>query len=141
VASDWFKEAYNQPGTIGWALAQPDGTEIDLALEQVISESPDGLIFALKEAFEPIQHAPQLVLVLNRPIPGLSKPMSTIDIVGGALTTLSNGRRSLIKPKAVYVYTDKSGRYTFWPPLFKDWRRGGQLAPLPDWPWRIQIAP
>ena len=39
------------------------------------------------------------------------------------------------------VYTDKSGRYTFWPPLFKDWRRDAQMAPLPDWPWRVQIAP
>jgi len=141
LASDMFQVRYNSECAIGWALAQPDGAVVDLPSEMVISESEDGLAFGLKETFEPLQHAPQLTLILNRAAHGLHNRWPTVDIVGGMLTTLSDGRRAIVNAKAVYVDTDASGRYYTlgWTPKLGD--RGYSADPLRVWPWRAQIAP
>ncbi|MDO8587734.1 MAG: hypothetical protein Q7T82_11915, partial [Armatimonadota bacterium] len=141
LASDCFQERYNREGAIGWALSQPDGAVVDLPGEMVISESEDGLMFGLKETFEPIQHGPRLTLILNRAVHGLRRMLPTIDIVGGTLTTLSDGRRAIINATAVYAHTDASGRYYIMGPSRKPGDRGYVDDPLRRWPWRVQVAP
>ena len=137
LASPWFNEQYNQPGAIGWALSQPDGTVIDLLGEQITGESEDGHIFRLKESFEPFAGNPKLLLVLNTPI--ADHRISTIDIIGGTLTTMPDGRRVIINPSAVYAYTDSTGRYMSAIPIFK-W---GSMSDNWNsrWPWKVKIVP
>jgi len=142
LASDWFNKLYNQVGAIGWALSQPDGAVVDLPGEEVVYVWYDGSVLGLKESFEPIQNAPKLVLVLDKAVKGLDPWMSAIDIVGGTLITLKDGQRAVVKPKAVYVYTDAKGRYLGMPvPPFKGLVESGAVAAWPDWPWKVQIAP
>ena len=140
LASDSFKERYNELGAIGWALSQPDGTVVDLPGEIVISESKDGLQFGLKESYEPAR-TPQLTLVLNQPFHGLRPWMPTLDIIGGTLFTLPDGRRAIGNAQEVYADTDASGRYYMMMPWRKSYEanRGNSLSA--DWPWRVQIAP
>jgi hypothetical protein len=145
LASDHFQSAYNQIGAIGWALAQPDGTVIDLPAEAICGEWNDGRTLGLREWFEPIQHGPKLLLCLDEPAvfhsPFRDMDMATIDIIGGKLTTLPDGRRAIVKPEAVYAYADNTGQWMFAFPCLKTVGRNG-LGPITeDWPWKIKIAP
>lgn len=142
LASPWFQSAYYKEGAIGWALLQPDGTAVDLLGEEVIYEWNNGAILGIKEAFEPNTGSPKLLLVLDKPTSGLCDGMCSIDIIGGTLTTLSNGQRAIIKPKAVYAYTDQKGRYMFtlpWPKWLRDPANPSYLWSF--WPWKVQIVP
>jgi photosystem II stability/assembly factor-like uncharacterized protein len=141
LASESFHQRYNEPGAIGWALSQPDGTVVDLPGETVISESADGREFGLKESFEPIQHGPKLTLVLNQPYHGLTPWMPTIDIIGGTLFTLPDGRRAVGNAQAVYACTDASGRYYMMMPWRKSYQANRGNGLNVDWPWRVRIAP
>lgn len=142
LASASFQQRYNEEGAIGWALSQLDGTVVDLPGETVISESSDGIEFGLKESFEPIQNGPNLTLVLNRPYHGLRPWMPTIDIIGGTLFTMPDGRRAIGNPQAVYACTDASGRYYVMMPWDKSYHQANRGDILSDdWPWRVQIAP
>lgn len=142
LASDRFREADSHVGAIGWALSQPDGAVIDLPSEAVCGEWYDGRVIGLREWFEPIPNGPRLFLYLDKPenTNGFRLDMSTIDIIGGTLVTLSDGRRAIMMPKAVYLYTDQKGRVSFPVPWLKNPARGDN-RPVAEWPWKALIAP
>ncbi|MHB9035085.1 MAG: TIGR03790 family protein [Armatimonadota bacterium] len=143
LSSPAFQAAYNQPGNIGWVLSQPDGSVIDLRTEAICGDWYDGRVIGLREWFEPIPNGPSLLLYLDAPIKldGIFKDMATIDIIGGTLVTLSDGRRAIMKSEAVYVYTDSEGRWT--PPL--PWPKATGMNGVSDgsdnWPWKTKVAP
>lgn len=151
LASDSFKAQYNQEGSIGWALSQPDGTVLDMPVETAISEYYDGQVIGLKEWFEPLlNNTPKLFLYLEKPVVGLSDKMTAIDVVGATITTLSNGQRALVNPRAVYAYTDQNGQFMLplpWPkhPQFtNNLRRANSLvesSSQDEWPWKLKITP
>ncbi len=150
LASESFKKQYSQVGAIGWALSQPDGSVIDLSAEATSGQWYDGRVFGLREWFEPILNGPRLYLYLDKPVrvDGLDRDV-TIDIAGATLTTLSSGQRALVRPTAVYAYTNQDGRFA--PPL--PWLKYLQPATgmrdsslinssLDDaWPWKLKVAP
>lgn len=138
LTSESFKTKYNQPGAIGWALSQPDGTVVDLRVENICGSWYDGQVLGLREWFEPVPNGSNLFLYLDKPIKldERYRDMTTIDIIGGKLTTLKDGRRALIKPEAVYVYTDALGRWMLslpWPKHVGDTKD--------EWPWKLKVAP
>lgn len=137
LASGRFKELYSQFGAIGWAISQPDGSIVDLPGEQVVLASADGKTIGLKEPFEPAQNAPKLLLLLENPVERL-RQWSTIDIIGGTMTTLPNGQRAIVQPQAVYAYMDAIGRYVAtWSKV--SYRQ--DASPVLNGLWRVQIAP
>ncbi len=141
-ASPAFQAAYNRPGNIGWALSQPDGSVLDLRSEAVCGVSYDGRVIGLREWYEPAPHCPHLLLYLDEPIrlDTARANMATIEVTGGVLVTLDDGRRALARPQAVYVYTDSQGRYL--PPT--PWKSRAGLregATSDDWPWKLKVAP
>ena len=146
LASEGFKKQYNAVGAIGWVLSQPDGSIIDLSAESICGQWQDGRVFGLREWFEPIPYGSRLFLYLDNPVCGLDRNI-TIDIVGATLTTLSNGQRALVRPSAVYAYTNKDGGFAPPLPWFKYWQpttglRTGSLVSSEDvWPWKLKIAP
>lgn len=140
LASVWFNDKYSQPGMLGWALSQPDGSVLDLRGEATCGASDGGRIIGLREWYEPAPCRPNLVLCLDGPIrPDIAiGDMATIDIHGGTLVTLSDGRRALMRPEAVYAYTDSRGRLTM--PL--PWSKTLGLNVTDDeWPWKLRVAP
>ena len=150
LASDSFQSQYNQTEAIGWALSQPDGTVLDLQAETVISEYYDCQVLGLKEWFEPLQNnTPKLLLYLEKPVKGLNDKMTAIDIVGATITTLSNGQRALVAPKAVYAYTDQNGQFMLPLPWSKHQQsnttlRANSLSESSSedvWPWKLKITP
>jgi len=79
--------------------------------------------------------------VLNRPFHGLRPWMPTVDIIGGTLFTLPDGRRAIGNAQAVYADTDASGRYYIMMPWRKSYQANRANSLSVDWPWRVQIAP
>lgn len=143
LASESFRLQYGQVGAIGWALSQPDGSVIDLPAEAICGEWYDGRVLGLKEWFEPIPYGPRLLLYLDKPIQldVRERDMATIDIIGGKLVTLSDGIRALVKPEAVYAYTDSTGRWMFPFPWPKFIGRNGITDGSENWPWKLKVAP
>lgn len=123
--------ASSEPGTVGWALTQPDGTVIDLLDEHIKPSSIDGLRFQLREWSS--QNA-ELTLVTSSPVVGVND--ASVDIIGATLTTLPDGTRALIDPQHVYVYTNETGDPI--PPL--PWMKPGSEDSLP-WPWKRPLFP
>jgi uncharacterized protein (TIGR03790 family) len=143
LASDSFQRQYSQVGAIGWALSQPDGSVIDLPAEGICGEWYDGRVIGLREWFEPIPNGPRLFLYLDQPIKldTRFRDMATIDIVAGKLVTLSGGVRALVKPEAVYAYTDSTGQSMFPLPWPKFVGRSGIADGSENWPWKTKVAP
>ncbi|MHB9036585.1 MAG: TIGR03790 family protein [Armatimonadota bacterium] len=143
LCSERFRLNYNQVGAIGWALSQPDGSIIDLPAEDICGEWYDGQVFGLRESFEPIVSGPRLFLYLDRPIKldTRFRDMGTIDIIGGKLVTLKDGIRAIVKPEAVYVYTDATGQWMFPLPWPKFAGRDAVTNGSDNWPWKLKVAP
>jgi hypothetical protein len=143
LASDSFKQDYNQVGAIGWALSQSDGSVINLPAEAICGEWYDGRVIGLREWFEPIQHGPKLLLYLDDPIrlDSSFKDMTTIDVIGGTLVTLKNGLRAIVKPQAVYAYTDALGQWMLPLPWSKTLFGSGITAGSDNWPWKTKVVP
>ncbi len=145
LASESFKTRYNQPGAIGWALSQPDGAKVDLRVENICGAWYNGQVLGLREWFEPVIYGSNLFLYLDKPIRlnARARNMTTIDIIGGKLMTLGDGRRAIVMPEAVYAYTDALGRWV--PPL--PWPKGrvdtkaGARGVVGEWPWKLKVAP
>ena len=131
MASDWFNAVFYRPGSVGWVLAQPDGTVVTLIGELVLSG--DGNLYGIKETCDPIPNAPRLYLQLGYQ-PKAEIIQAQIDIVNGAITTLQDGKRAIVKPEAVYVYTDTKGR-----PYAGIWLKS--TTPETPWPWAKQVYP
>lgn len=137
LQADWFKAADSQTGAIGWALAKKDGDVVSLPGEHVVQVQDGGQTLAIKEWFEPGVPSPRLVLKLGTAVQGLDTNVPiTIDIVGATLTTLPDGKRALINPQAVYLYTDEDGNIA--PPIPPGKEFGSTLA---TWQWKRLIAP
>ena len=151
LASDSFKKHYGQTGAIGWALSQPDGAVIDLLAEAICGESYDGRVLGLREWFEPMAGAPKLLLYLDKPAAAdlSDRDMVTVDVIRATIVTLESGQRVLVRPQAVYAYTDARGRWMFPLPWLKDMRPaiGSRTNSLIEsssddaWPWKVKIAP
>lgn len=143
LASESFRLQYGQVGAIGWALSLPDGSVIDLPAEAICGEWYDGRVLGLREWFEPTPNGPRLFLYLDQPIKLETRfrDMATIDIIGGKLVTLSGGIRALVKPEAVYAYTDSTGQWMFPLPWPKFVGRSGIADGSENWPWKTKVAP
>jgi hypothetical protein len=122
-------------GCIGWALAQRDGTVVDLKGEIITGEANGGRSLGLREPYEPSRGIPRLVLGLSSPIARLSM-WNQVDVIGGTLATLSNGQRAIMYPRAVYVWTDMKGTPMLFVPKWL-----GPSGQLEEWPWRMQVYP
>ncbi len=99
----------DEPGGIGWALSQPDGTSVSLSAVQVASIL-DGY-FGVKERGESLSAEPRLLISRTCQV-----GQSWVVDVQGTITTLGNGQRA-IAPASVWLYTDANGR------------------PAPPWAW------
>jgi hypothetical protein len=98
----------------------------------------DGSV-GLRESFEPVI-GPKLVLDLGANAQKLDKGMCTVDVIGGTLTTLADGRRAIVRPSAVYAYTIRDGQYA--PPLPWSTRlpAGDGLGDIfASWPWKVKL--
>ena len=133
MASAWFNAIFYSPGSIGWALAQPDGTMVSLIGEFVLSEVGDAL-YGIKETFDPIPEAPRIYMALSYAAKE-NIVQGQVDIVNGIITTLADGRRAIIKPEAVYLYTDYKGR-----PCGPFWLKSA-IPDASQWPSKRQVYP
>lgn len=143
LESESFQTQYNELGNIGWVLSQPDNSVLDLRTVAICGDWYDGQALGLREWYEPIPDGANLLLYLDAPIKleGVFKNIATIDVIGGTLVTLSDGRKALMKPKAVYVYTDSEGRWTPPVPWLKTMSTNGVTDSSEDWPWKTKVAP
>jgi hypothetical protein len=66
---------------------------------------------------------------------GLTLIQAQIDIVNGIITTLADGKRAIIKPEAVYLYTDYKGR-----PCGPFWLKSA-IPDASEWPSKRQVYP
>ncbi|HET6452942.1 MAG TPA: Ig-like domain-containing protein, partial [Armatimonadota bacterium] len=132
MASDWFNAIFYSPGSVGWALAQPDGTVVSLIGELVLSG--DGTLYGIKETCDPIPEAPRLYLGLGYE-PRKEIIRAQIDIVNGVITTLQDGKRAIVNPEAVYVYTDTKDR-----PCGPFWLKSA-IPDASQWPSKRQVYP
>jgi len=114
------------PGTIGSALAQPDGARVTLMGEQVMSLGRSGKSFAVKEPFERQAAKPRLVVVSRRQLP--VKEGWSVSATG-VLSTLSGAARDgtavtqrvlVVSPQDVLVACAPNGRPVLFAPV-KHW--------------------
>lgn len=131
MATDWFNSIFYRPGSVGWALRQPDGTVVSLTGQLVLLR--DGDLYGIKETCDPIPNAPRLYLKLGYQ-PATEIVQAQIDIVNGMITTLGDGKRAIVKPEAVYLYANQKGR-----PYATLWLKS--TTPEAPWPWVKQVYP
>ena len=122
---DWMV----RPGTIGQAMALPDGSSVYLdavGVDKIKAKIAEPY-FTIHECFSMRDR----LVVLSTP-DGRLRMNQTVD-VSGTLTTLSNGSRAIANP-TIYGYTDQDGKLLYHGPLIK-----GLLGPTP-WEWKIDMT-
>lgn len=122
-------------GTIGAALAYPDGTTVTMQGEQVMWRGKSGRSFAIKEWFDKRPAKPRLVVVSRRMLP--VRDGWSVDLTGVLATfssiaqdgSLIRRRVLIVSPAQVSVFCDPKGRPLLLVPT-KQWGNKRTLADL-----------
>ncbi len=93
---------------IASALAQPDGSIVNLQGESIVLTADKGRTLALRARSESGPLIPRLLLQL--PAASILEPWNRIDVIGGRISTLPNGQRLISNPTAVYRWTSSDDR-------------------------------
>ena len=123
---DWF----TRPGTIAYALAQPDGVRVTIdavEIDKIRSKHTPGYL-VIHESFD----SHDRIAVVTHPSP-LLRLTQTIDVQGVMATLPRSGRRVIVRAQIV-GYCDSSGRLLRWGPVIK-----GLLEPI-AWRWKVDLT-